>query len=774
MSQQRIDSIARKLISASKQYDKKNYKKALQILEEAEIASKQAKVPSLIAKTLVLKGNVLEADFSIEEALKAYDQSFGISSHLYLEDPDNYDHLMILEGSVTGIKDTIDDLDDLVRAETIYQKNEDVFLELLDVMMEHEIDAKEEEAVYHLSYVEAMNNILIFFGMAGESQIKASHVLKVIEKYIMISEMDKSFSELGTLAQSMTQLYGEFFVSNEAFEDAKKVYYQYHELIDKKYKKNPQEATNFIPWVNAKFFLGDIYTTLEQTDDAYSHLSEALEHLYSRCENEPEKGRANICNGFIAKTYQKMGKLFVTMGDIEQATSFFERSFEIYEQMQDFSLEYIIMESEDYSPLEDMAEFFENVGDVDKAERTYMLEIDIFEHLIADGIEELKYRSFIAQTYDQLAILFADNDNLEKAENYFLKEIAMYKDLRMEDPEDLDNDRSIVKAFAALGRIYFESDFELSLDYYEKALGTCETIRGIDGDIACDMGHYLNKIAVLCAANGQYEMALDKLKEALEILGNDFNENRSFNFLREFADVYITMSNVYESLDDNTNEQECFLKGVDSYRSILQHDDILIEIKITLTMEIMIKESYYMELEEYEKAKKLVELCCTFYEDTFEYTSTYPDIIMFMAVLYNDLAKIHHRSGSFDRSIENYLRSISILEEAMADYPDDAKYLNVIGITSTELGMVYKDSDELELAKQCFERTGEIQDQIARIEPSYTDVPKGAWELSFLEGYADVLDRLGMIEEANAYKAKADEKRRELKCDWDDDTIAFE
>jgi tetratricopeptide (TPR) repeat protein len=794
MSQQKIDTITRKMIAASNHFQKNNYKKALKVLEEAEIAAKEENLPDLVAKTLILKGNVLEADFSISDALKTYEEAFEISSRLFLEGPDDHDRQMILEGSITGIKDALNSTDDIEDAVSICEKHGDVFLGVCDVLMEHDIDS-EEDVGYHLNYVEALNNILICFAMAQIPKIKASYVVKVMEKYSRISAMDPDYSDLEIFMQRMAKLYGDFFVSSEAFDAAKQVYDKYFELVDRKYKDNPDDMSNFIAWINSQTLIGDHYSINGQTDDAYACFSEILEHVASRCGNEHDSSETDGCHTAVCgtdslghysserifcdilatRTYEKIALLFEKEGDREQAASYFERSLLVFEQMQDFSPEFLSMQAEDISSLEHMAEFFENIKDLDKAERVYLFEIDIYEGLLRERMDETDNKLCIAQTFDQLAVLFGENAYSDKSEHYFQKEIAIYRELREEDPDEADYAEFLAETLRDLGGLYFDIDFEKSLGFYEDALEIFEELVELDDSFVMGFANTLKKIAVLYADYGQFDMSLEHFNEASDALHRLPDEDGSTdNFVaRELADIYFAMSNVYEELEDPENEQEYFLRAVDIYAGILQDDDADTENKMVVTMEMMLKEHYYMEVEKYDKAKNLLELYHEFYEDMLANDTLDQELILSLVVSNEDLGKVHYHLGAFDRSIEYYLRSISLLQDIMDSHPDDARYLEVMAVISIRLGIVYKASDEPALAKQCFENSLEIQDRIVEIKPSGTAF-NIEWEITCLEEYADVLDRLGMGDEAAGHRVRAEQMRRKLQCEPDEGPIAFE
>jgi tetratricopeptide (TPR) repeat protein len=756
MARQNIDTITRKMISASNQFQGKNYKKALKMLEDAEIAARKENVPDLIARALILKANVLEAEHRINDTLNIYDEAFTITSRLFLEDPDKYYYLMLLEGAVTGIMDTLQATGDIEKSIMLCEKHEDTFLEVCDALMQHDIGSG-EDIDHHLSHVEALNNILICFGMAQIPKIKVSYVLKVMEEYARISEMDPEYVELETRMPKIARLYGEFFVSSDASDDAEQVYEMLLELADKKYEKDPDDLSNLVFRTKAQVLLGEYYAGYDRTEDAYAIFSEALEQLTSY----HKEGHDNsICNFLITKISQKTGLLLAEEEDFDQAGSYLENALTGFEQMWELSPEYFLLEAEDIGLYDDMAEFFEDNEEVDKAERTYLLEIAIFEFLIDAGIEITDNRLFIAETCDQLARLSGSDGDLDKADGYFWKEIAVYRDLHAEYPEDSDYNEYIAKVLKSLGDLYFDTDYELSLKNYEGAADIYAGLMAQNKSVVNKYAMVLSKIAILHSAHKEYEKSILLFEQAVDILiGSPDTATEHDIYRRELADIYATMANVYEAMGDIEKESQYFSKGIDNYSRILSDSDVDRETKMLLNVDMMQRESHYMHVEKYDMAKALVEPCYRFYQALLENEPDDPLIRMLLLSCQQHLGVINYNLGSINEAIEYYLKCQSDLENMIMDRPDELLFLRTIALVNIRLGIAYNAAGELELSRQALERSMEVQAKFAEISPSAYTFDR-EWEMTGYEEYANVLAGLGKNDEAEAYKAKAEEKRR--------------
>jgi tetratricopeptide (TPR) repeat protein len=756
MSQQRIDTITRKMISASNQFERKNYKKALKILEEAEIAAREENVPDLIARALVLKANVLEFEHRNNDAFDIYDEAFPISSRLYLEDPDKYHYLMLLEGSVTGIMNTLQATGDIGQAIMICEKYGDILLQVCDALMQHDIGSG-EDIEHHLCHVEALNHILICFGMAHIPEIKVSYVLKVMEEYSRISELDPEYEELETVILKITKIYGELFVSSDAPDDAEQVYEKLLELAGKKYENDPDDLSNLLFRTKAQVLLADYYAGYDRTEEAYDILSGALEQLTSQCregQNDP------TCNFMIAKISQKTGLLLAEEGDYPQAGPYLEKALAGLEQMLKLTPHYFLFEVTDISPYEDMAEFFEDNEDIDKAERTYFLEIGIFEFLIAAGIEETDNKLFIAQTYNQLGRLCGDDDDLDKADDYFRKEIAMYQELHDEYPDDSEYEENIAEVLISLGNLYFDTDYGLSMKNYESAADIYAELMAQNESVEDNYSMVLSKIALLHSAHKEHEKAIPLLDQAVNILtGSCDAETGHYRYRKELANIYATMAKVYGEMGDAEKELQYFSKCIDNYSSILSDDDVDIETKMILNIDMMLRESHYMRVKKYEMAKALAEPCYIFYQTLAEKEPDDPVTGMLLLSCQQDLGVINYNLGFMDEAVEYYLKCLSNLEKIIEVRYDELLSLRTSALVNIRLGIAYNAAGELELSKRALERSMEGQAKLAEIA-LYAYAFDMEWEITGYEEYAKVLAGLGKNDDAETYKAKAEEKRR--------------
>jgi tetratricopeptide (TPR) repeat protein len=551
-------------------------------------------------------------------------------------------------------------------------------------------------------------------------------------------------------------LYGDHFVSGDAPDDAEQVYQKLLELADRKYENDPDKLSNFIFRTKAQMLLGDYYAGYDRTEEAYTIFSGALEQLSSHC----REGHDNsVCNFLIARISLKTGLLLGEEGDFDRAGSYMEQALTGFEQIRELSPVYLSLEADDIDLYDDMAGFFEDNEDIDKAERTYLLEIAIFESLVDAGIEITNNRMCIAETCDQLAGLSGNAGDLHKADGYLRKEIAMYQDLHEEDPDDSDYDEYIAEVLISLGNLYFDTDYELSMKNYESAAdiyaGLMEHNEGIENKYVM----VLSKIAILHSAHEEYEKALSLFEQAADILtGSPDAATGQDVYRRELADIYATMANAYEDMDDTEQESRYFSKAVDIYSGILSDEDVETENKLLLNVNMMLRERHYMSVGNYEMAKALVEPCYRFYQTLLENEPEDPVTRMLLTSCRQDLGVINYNSGFTDKAIEYYLQCRSDLEKTIEEPPAGFFPLKPLALVNIRLGIAYNAAGELELARQALERSMEVQADLAEISPSATFDRE--WEITGYEEYANVLAGLGRNAEAEVYKAKAEEKRR--------------
>ncbi|WP_321429432.1 tetratricopeptide repeat protein [uncultured Methanolobus sp.] len=755
MSQQRIDSIIRKMITASNHVQKNNFKKALRFLEDAEAAAKKEDLPDFTAKCLFLKGNVLDMEFRDVEAMDAYEEAFELSSHLFLDDPEDYYYRMILGGTMCGIKDVLQRSDNGEKVTILCEKYGDTMLALCDSLVQHDIDI-DEEISSHYDHVETLNNILECFGMAQVPKIKALYVSWIMEKYLWMSESDSDYIELGASIAEIARLYGSFFASYDALNDAEQVYMKFFELYDERYKVNPDDLGILLNRMEAQLLLGGFYAFCGRVEDADSIFSEMLQKLETLSRDFPLNYTYKL---LLIRVSSRVSLLKGQNEDYEASRSYLENVLSLFDEIRDSYMEPAIFEDELLLLFEELAELFESIGDIGKAESIYLCEIGAFESLIREGNDEEKNSVFIAETYNQLARLFEREGDMQKAGNYFQKEMIAYGGLHDEYPNDSEYEERMADVLMCLGILYSDADSETSLNYFRDAVSIYASLTGQNKGGEYKYAMALNKLAVILSRQNDYDGAIAFLNKAVNLLtphpGQEAGGQMEYSGL---ADLYFSLSNVYGELGDTGKEIYYISQCIDVYSCGLFNDSTREELKDILVAGILLKKTHYMDLERYDLAKGLVETCYRFYGALLERDPDDLGLKVLYLTCQVDLGDINYHLGFKDEAIDYYLKCQSCLEDVGSSCYDDFLFLRGMNVIGVRLGMGFNAAGELLFSKKSLESSMRIQDKMMSFD-SFLYLFERKWHLRCLDEYADVLDSLGMHDEAVEYKAKAEKER---------------
>ncbi|WP_048065299.1 tetratricopeptide repeat protein [Methanosarcina acetivorans] len=114
-------------MNASTLFEKGKYEKALEKLNKAEKLAEEAKSSDLLCRTLLHKGEVMDAMDKPGEALMLYEKALGISSNLFLNEPQDSSYQIYLYNSIGLIGKNLEDRDSFSAAEKSYERTNKYF-----------------------------------------------------------------------------------------------------------------------------------------------------------------------------------------------------------------------------------------------------------------------------------------------------------------------------------------------------------------------------------------------------------------------------------------------------------------------------------------------------------------------------------------------------------------------------------------------------------------------------------------------------------------------
>jgi len=757
MSRQVIDSISRSVRQASDLIDKQNYKKAFSILEKAEQRAHDENIIDFIPPILILKGKIFEASNEVHEALDLYEESFLLSSEFFLKEPDiGQDPLT---SSLMHLSSILAETEDMFSAEIICENNEGLFSKIHDAYNELIAD-NPEDIEYLMNYSNSLECIIIICIVAQEAESRITMMADAMDAYANIIKLAPEDLDIPILLHEMVEQYANSCLANESIEEAKQTYENLIEIDNAILKREPERMDVLKLLADSYGLMADLYFYIDELENAQIYYAKAIDILESQLQRASDESPYLLA---IGKMYHKTGMLFLEQDDHTKSRSYYERSLEVLERT---------LGKQQKSPdiLEECSDLFEDLADslinlelLEEAKTCYTHQIEIYNSLIDAGIDRTENQIYIAETYRQIAGLYSSEKDIENAKLYFQKGISVYEELLLEDPDEISYEVSIANTLTSLGSLHFRNkETEAAKVYYEKALSVYERIKA-DGqdyiEFAPNHAKTLQYLAELYDSKEQYEDAIPLLHQAAEFLEElESKVPENWMLLQNLGIIYQLLGDLYDDLGDEEKSAHYHSHALELISKVLFDETCVGAVKNLLGFTILTKGSYYLHNGKYNIAGPYLELCRNFYEYAYEEDASNPDSIMCLSDVLHDLGVLDYNTGLLKEAIEKYMTSLALMEDLLKTSPEDLDILDNVAIMYTRIGAAHCVAGDLEQSKQAFEQAENIRTTIIEKDPDYPFETE--WEITHLEEYSKLLEKMGMSEEAARYRTKAEEKSR--------------
>lgn len=282
MSRQVLDSVDRAVQSVPSLIEKKNYKHAFKILSNAEDKLKGKNKPELECITLLLKGNVFQANEQASEALDTYEKAFAIASELFLKNQEDINAQRLLTNSLDNIVNILEEMDSFSGVESVIKKEEVIFGMIADVYAKL-IAQNPEDIEYLTNYSNTMENIINFYTMIGKPEMQITLVTDIMMAYETIMRLDPEDPDIPRMLYEMAEQYGKVCLIKESIEEAKKVYGKLEEIYTGILEKEPEDEDLLSLLTDSYGLLAALYAKTDETEKAYEYSSKVLEIVERRC-----------------------------------------------------------------------------------------------------------------------------------------------------------------------------------------------------------------------------------------------------------------------------------------------------------------------------------------------------------------------------------------------------------------------------------------------------------------------------------------------------------
>lgn len=341
-------------------------------------------------------------------------------------------------------------------------------------------------------------------------------------------------------------------------------------VLDYNQKIDDAKRASFIS-LFAKYLSKDAYTYNQSI--RYYEISLDI----NRYLNENSLVTAQILNN-IAGVYAKLGKQF-------EAVCYYEKSLDVFHINKEFdTLDVAFI-------MKNIAMSYQKLEKCNSALEFYEKALSIFRPYFANN-----YNKNITDCLNYIGSVFRKIGNYNPALEIYEKLLDFYK-----IPTGNELNKNVARIFNKIGTIFNGlGNFTESLSYHHKTLvihkSLIQTTKNVDD---LDVANCMKNIGKVYDQIGNFNKALNYFLKTIEIYKNIFKSENNF----EIALCYYCIGNVYNK-KGNFNSAFAYLnKGLIICLKVLDTNTGLSEDKIFNTIGM-----FYIQMEEYEKAKQYFEL----------------------------------------------------------------------------------------------------------------------------------------------------------------------
>ena len=211
--------------------------------------------------------------------------------------------------------------------------------------------------------------------------------------------------------------------------------------------------------------IGRYYLTTGNLPQAFFYYEKGIEIYKELCLTHPEN--ADYKNG-LAISYEKLGSTHTSLGNLEKALAFYEERsrlgkelYEAYPKNVEFKNGLAIS----YSKL---GNTHKSLGNLEKALAFYEAEIDLFKELYEAYPANVSFKNGLAVSYSKLGETHTSLDNLEKALAFYEEQTDLFKELHEAYPTNVSFKNGLAISYEKLGQTHTSlGNLEKALAFYE-------------------------------------------------------------------------------------------------------------------------------------------------------------------------------------------------------------------------------------------------------------------------------------------------------------------
>lgn len=312
--------------------------------------------------------------------------------------------------------------------------------------------------------------------------------------------------------------------------------------------------------------------------------------------------------------------------------------------------------------------YFSNLGNIDGAVESYQKASAIRKELFQANPADAELKNDLADSYNTLGDIYWAKGNNEESLADYQKAQKIYEELAAADSQNQHYQAGIAYCLNGIGHVQTQlSDYKNAQNAYEKALKIRQNILATDPNNVENResvsGTYL-KLGDSDMDNEDTQNALTNFEKGYDILTElsktDPNNER---ILRKLALADGRLARVYTQLKQDENAVEFDNKALEREKKLAEIDpnDTQIQTQVATTYQNLADD--FLNLKKLAPAEKSIKQAIREFEDVFKKSPGVLQDRETYGVTIGTYAQILTTKGEYQKAIEQYQKSIEILED---------------------------------------------------------------------------------------------------------------
>ncbi|VTU08498.1 photosystem I assembly protein Ycf3 [Actinobacillus indolicus] len=409
------------------------------------------------------KGNLLESQGKLDDALDYYQKALAINESLVKQDPNDQQAQRDLSFSYENLGDIAVKQGSLDKALNYYQRG----LEICESFAKQDQSDQDAQRDLSISY-NKLGDILV---MQGNFDRALSYYQRGLEIRESLAKQDQGDQDAQLDVSSSYERLS--YIAEKQGNLDKVLSYNQRELeILENLTK--QDSSN----QKAQFIL---YKRLSYIAEKQGNLAKALSYYQKRLQISESLSKQDPSNQEIQRdlsiSYHKLGDITAEQGNLDKAIDYYQRGVEISESLskQDSSNQEIQRGlSISYQMLGDI---LAKQGNLDKALSYYQQGLEIQESLAKQDLSNQQARRDLYISYYYLGDIVEMQGNLDRALDYYQQGFEISESLAKQDLGNQQAQRDLVFAYWKLGNITAkQGNLDKALGYYQRGFEISESL----------------------------------------------------------------------------------------------------------------------------------------------------------------------------------------------------------------------------------------------------------------------------------------------------------